>query len=113
MPSDGGSVDIDGFKLRYQFEGSGLPTIVIGSTVEHPRTFSSNLRHLQLIFVDHPGLYDIAGRCRSSLGRSDDDRRRYRVGTQALGLTRFAIAGHSGNAYMALEYRKVSGPCRT
>ena len=50
MKSDSGSIDIDGFKLRYQFEGRGLPTIVIGSTVEHPRTFSSNLRaHLELI----------------------------------------------------------------
>lgn len=107
MQSDSGSVDIDGFKLRYQFEGSGVPTIVIGSTVEHPRTFSSNLReHLELIFVDHRGftrLPDGVDPASVDLTTIVEDIERVR---QALGLTQFAIAGHSGNAYMALEYAK-------
>ena len=107
MQNDGGTVDIDGFKLRYQVEGSGLPTIVIGSTVEHPRTFSSNLReHLQLIFVDHRGftrLPDGVDPASVDLTTIVEDVERVR---QALGLTQFAIAGHSGNAYMALEYAK-------
>ncbi len=107
MRSDGGSIDIDGFKLRYQVEGSGPPTIVVGSTVEHPRTFSSNLReHLQLIFVDHRGftrLPDGVDPASVDLTTIVEDIELVR---QALGLTRFAIAGHSGNAYMALEYAK-------
>jgi proline iminopeptidase len=101
------SIDIDGFKLRYQVEGSGLPTIVVGSAVEHPRTFSSNLReHLQLIFVDHRGFTRLPdGVDPASIGLATivEDIELVR---QALGLTRFAIAGHSGNAYMALEYAK-------
>lgn len=107
MQSDRGSVDIDGFNLRYRIEGTGLPTIVIGSTVEHPRTFSSNLRErLQLIFVDHRGftkMPDGVDPASVDLTTIVEDIELVR---QALGLSQFAIAGHSGHSYMALEYAK-------
>lgn len=49
-----GTLDFDGFLLRYRIEGQGLPTIVIGSVNQYPPMFSEKLRQeLQLIFIDH------------------------------------------------------------
>ena len=51
-----GVIDIEGFKLGYSIEGTGIPTLVIGSSIYYPRTFLGDIRqHLQLIFIDHRG----------------------------------------------------------
>lgn len=48
-----GSIYREGFELRYCVEGSGLPAIVIGSSIFYPRSFSENLRkHLRMAFID-------------------------------------------------------------
>ena len=107
MTNDHGVIEIDGFGLRYRFEGHGIPMLVVGSTMEHPRMFSANLRrHVQMIFLDHRGFTTLpAGVDPMSVDLATiiDDIEHMR---RALGLTRFAIAGHSAHSYMALEYAK-------
>ena len=54
--SDSGTIAVDEFNLRYKIEGEGKPTLVIGSSIYYPRTFSKNLRkHLKFVFLDHRG----------------------------------------------------------
>ena len=53
-----GSIEIDGFKLRYRTEGTGTNVLVIGSSIYYPLNFSQNLRKfLRLHFVDYRGLF--------------------------------------------------------
>ena len=104
---EAGSIDADGFRLRYRIEGTGLPAIVIGSSAYYPRAFSQNLRkHLRLVFMDHrgfgvsPGPVDVSA---FALPVLVDDVDRLR---QTLNLDRVIVIGHSGHAFMALEYAK-------
>jgi proline iminopeptidase len=73
----------------------------------YQREFSQNLRkHLQLVFMDHRGFAPSPGPVDTSefeLDKLVDDVERLR---QHLGLGRVAVIGHSGHAYMALEYAK-------
>lgn len=94
--------------MNYRIEGEGISTIVVGDIRYYPRTFQGNIRQqLQLIFIDHRGfvpppsapLNDDA----FSLDKLLEDIESIR---KALGLTRFVIIGHSGHAFMALEYAK-------
>lgn len=102
-----GSITVDGFELGYSIEGRGLNALVIGSAVYYPRTFSTHLReHLRLIFVDHRGF----GKATAPYSNASfelnvliDD---IEIARQALGLGKVIIIGHSGHAYLALEYAK-------
>ncbi len=103
-----GFVESDGFKLGYQIVGTGIPALVIGSSLYYPRTFSSELaKHLRLIFVDHRGF---AGSSAHPVDNSAfdldvllDDIELMR---KTLGIERCIIIGHSGHGYLALEYAK-------
>lgn len=102
-----GTVTVDGFELHYSDEGTGTPAIVIGSAVYYPRTFSQHLReHLRMIFVDHRGFgkatapYTNASFELAVLLEDIEAIRRH------LGLDKVIIIGHSGHAYLALEYAK-------
>ncbi|MGV3558672.1 MAG: alpha/beta fold hydrolase [Larkinella arboricola] len=103
-----GIVEIEGFRLGYKVEGAGIPALVIGSTVYYPRTFVGNLRqHLQLIFIDHRGFVP------PPPGDWQDEDFRLEVLLndieairKALNLERFVVMGHSGHAFLALEYAK-------
>ncbi len=102
-----GKVQSGKFELGYTVEGTGKPTIVIGSSIYYPRVFSQNLRkHLQLAFIDHRGFAPTS----ETVDRSDfdldivlDDIDRLR---KHLGYDDIIILGHSGHGYMALEYAK-------
>jgi proline iminopeptidase len=105
--SDTGTIAAGRFRLRYRLEGTGSPTIAIGSAIQGPRLFSAQLReHLRLVFLDHrgfaasPGPVDTA---EFALDTLVDDIERAR---QEIGLGRVAVLGHSGHALMALEYAK-------
>lgn len=104
---DTGSVAAGRFRLRYQIEGAGTPTIVIGIAAYYPRVFSQNLReHLRMVFLDHRGFAPSPGPVDTSAFALDsilDDVERAR---QELLLGRIAVVGHSGHAFMALEYAK-------
>lgn len=102
-----GQVYASGFKLQYIVEGNGTPTIVVGSSLYYSRTFSSNLRNnLKLAFVDHRGFsspYDCKDISQFQLDKLVDDIELVR---KELGFDRVIIIGHSGHAFMALEYAK-------
>lgn len=103
--SETGTVAAGEFRLRYRIEGTGTPTIVIGSAIYYPRVFSQNLRkHLRLVFLDHRGFAPSPGPVDTTEFELDtlvDDVEHLR---QELDLGRVAVIGHSGNAYMALVY---------
>lgn len=100
-----GMITIDGYELQYRIEGEGTPVLVIGSAVYYPRLFSESIRKkLKLIFIDHRGF---ARRLRDvkpedgSLDTVIDDIETIR---SALELDNFVVLGHSGHAFLALEY---------
>ena len=107
MAPDTGTIVSGGFTLRYVAEGTGSPALVVGSAPYYSRVFSPNLRnHLRLVFVDHRGFGGSPGPRDTTAFALDtivDDVERVR---QALNLGRVVVIGHSGHAYMALEYAK-------
>jgi proline iminopeptidase len=101
------SLPVDGFELDYSVEGRGRDALVVGSAIYYPRTFSQNLRqHLRLTFTDHRGF----GRATRPFTADDFalDKLTGDIETlrQALKLEQVVIVGHSGHAYLALEYAK-------
>ena len=44
-------VAVNGVKLHYTIEGSGITTMVIGSTIQQPRMFSQELRIQDFLFL--------------------------------------------------------------
>jgi proline iminopeptidase len=106
-PANSGAIPSGRFTLNYRIEGTGQPALVIGFPNYYARAFSNELRsHLRLVFVDHRGTAESPGPVDTSeyaLERIVDDVELVR---EALGLGRIAVIGHSGNAFMALEYAK-------
>jgi len=104
---DEGTIPAGPFTLPYRIEGTGHPTLVIGSSLYYPRVFSQHLRdHLRLVFVDHRGFAPSPGPVDNSefaLETVVDDVEKLR---SHLDLDRVAVVGHSGHAFMALEYGK-------
>lgn len=106
-PSLAGAITVGRFQLPYIIEGTGQPAIVIGSCRYYQRVFSGRLRtHLRLVFMDHRGFAPSPGPADVSefeLERIVDDVEALRC---ELGLGPVVVIGHSGHAYMALEYGK-------
>src|SRR5262245_54268273 len=103
-----GTIDSSGFKLNYIIEGEGYPALVIGSAHYYRKTFSSQIKeHFQFIFADHRGFAEPPlGRLGNELFTLDvlvDDIEFVRM---TLGIEKMLIIGHSGHAFMALEYAK-------
>lgn len=102
-----GIIERNHFKLQYRIEGTGKPTIVIGSAIYYPRTFSQNLRgYLQLIFMDHRGFSAPTTSLDPSVFSLDvilDDIEQL---SNKLALDNIIIMGHSGHGFIALEYAK-------
>lgn len=93
--------------LGYIIEGNGPNALVIGSSAYYPQLFSSNLRnHLRLVFIDNRA-FAPTPRTETPLTFSLDllieDIERMR---QELQLEKVIVIGHSGNAFLALEYAK-------
>ncbi|HWO97245.1 MAG TPA: alpha/beta hydrolase [Bacillus sp. (in: firmicutes)] len=102
-----GIITVDGFKLSYCIEGEGTPVLVVGSAIYYPQLFSQAIKkELQLIFIDHRGFAKPLRAVKPeeyTLDRVLDDIETMR---QTLNLENFIILGHSGHAFMALEYAK-------
>ncbi|KFF57700.1 alpha/beta hydrolase [Bacillus subtilis] len=98
----------DGFDLAYRIEGEGASILVIGSAVYYPRLFSSDIKQkYQWIFVDHRGFAKPKRELREEDSRLDAvlaDIERMRTFLQ---LEDVIILGHSGHAFMALEYART------
>ena len=97
----------DGFELNYCIKGRGTPILVVGSSVYYPRLFSENLyEKFQFIFLDHRGFVAPPRTLTAedyTLDKVLDD---IETARQSLNLEDFIILGHSGHAFMALEYAK-------
>lgn len=95
------------FKLRYAIEGEGPSALVIGSSHYYQRIFSQALRKkLRLAFVDHRVFaepYDVTDRSQFTLDVILAD---MELARKELNLGKIIVIGHSGHAFMALEYAK-------
>jgi proline iminopeptidase len=101
------TIKTGGFQLTYRIEGKGTPAIVIGSSVYYPRTFSPSLRSkMQIVFIDHRGFGKALQSFDNSAFELDELVDDIDAVRQKLGLKQIAIIGHSGHAFIALEYAK-------
>ena len=105
--SNSGTIAVDEFNLRYKIEGEGKPTLVIGSSIYYPRTFSKNLRkHLKFVFLDHRGSAPYPGKLDTASYSLEKILQDMETARQQLNLGEIIVIGHSGHSYMALEYAK-------
>lgn len=102
-----GTFPVGNTTLRYIIDGEGTPTLVIGSALYYDRVFSKQIRrHLRFGFIDHRGFaapdptLDVSAVTLQSLAEDIETARLH------LGWERFVLIGHSGHAFMALEYAK-------
>ncbi|WP_426446252.1 alpha/beta fold hydrolase [Paenibacillus sp. S-38] len=103
-----GIIDIDGFPLAYRIEGEGPPVLIVGSETYYPRLFSPELRkRLQFIFIDHRAFVKPS----REIGPDDYTLERIvqdiEIVRTALKLGRITVLGHSGSAFIALEYARL------
>lgn len=102
-----GIIETGGFQLNYKTKGNGLPAIITGSATYYPQTFSRDLyTKMQMTYLDHRGFGKALQSFNNSAFELDvlvDD---IEAARQKLGLKQIAIIGHSGHAFMALEYAK-------
>ncbi|MDN4080840.1 alpha/beta hydrolase [Paenibacillus polymyxa] len=97
----------DGFELKYTIRGNGKSILVIGSSVYYPRIFSDHLyKKFQFIFLDHRGFAKPTRALKPEDYTLDKVIKDIETARQCLHLDPFIILGHSGHAFMALEYAK-------
>ncbi|MDH6671187.1 proline iminopeptidase [Paenibacillus sp. LBL] len=95
----------DGFALNVSIHGRGMPILVVGSSIYYPRLFSELLyTQFQLIFLDHRGFVKPPRALEPEDYTLDQVLDDIETARQTLGLEDFIILGHSGHAFMALEY---------
>jgi proline iminopeptidase len=102
------SIEHDGFKLRYHIEGEGMPVLVCGSALYYERCFPKQLtKHCQMIYFDNRVF---GGTCQKKATQADFELEKIysdiETLRQHLNLGKFVLVGHSGQAYMALDYAK-------
>tara|TARA_B100001094_G_C18177714_1_gene798867 strand:+ start:1393 stop:2247 length:855 start_codon:yes stop_codon:yes gene_type:complete len=93
------------FQFQYNIQGKGKPLLLIGSATYYKRVFDvSLLQDVQVIFLDHRGFA-------KSLHKptTDDYTIEHIIADiesfrRFLGLSKWALFGHSGHAYLALSY---------
>lgn len=97
----------EGFALNVSIRGNGRPILVVGSSIYYPRLFSEQLYNsFQLIFLDHRGFVKPPRTLEPeeyTLDKVLDD---IEAARQTLELEDFIILGHSGHAFMSLQYAK-------
>lgn len=106
--TESGTVDINGFNLKYIIEGEGSTALVIGSAIYYQRIFSPEIKkHLRFVFIDHKGFVSPpVGEFQDSIFELDVILEDVEVMRRYLKLEKFTVIGHSGHAFMALEYAK-------
>lgn len=102
-----GGVVVEGAALRYLVEGHGTPTLVFGSTIYYPRTFSPQLHEqLRLIHLDARHFVPSDPSFNISQITIDTYARDIEQVRQSLGLGRVVVMGHSIHGTVALEYAR-------
>ena len=102
-----GTVTVDGFKINYYVEGTGIPCLVIIDPLAMRRALSNELRkHLRLIFMDSRA---------SAPHEGPIDARKIQLGTllgdielvrKAVGIEKLCVFGQSIQGLTALEYAR-------
>lgn len=96
-----------GANLHYTIEGTGIPLLVVGSSIYYPRTFSHGLkRHCTIVSADLPHFVEQDAEYNLALIDFDayaDNIESIRI---AMGFERVVIVGHSHHGNVALEYAK-------
>lgn len=101
-------IEIDGFKLNYLIEGEGVPILCIGSSLFYSRIFSTDIKSkYKFVFIDHCGFAVPPERkIEDSEYSLDNILNHIDIIRERLSLNNFFVLGHSGHAFMALEYAK-------
>ena len=98
---------VNGIKLSYVIEGSGIPCLVIGSALYYPRTFSQELRqHFKFIFTDMRAFVPTDTPVdfeKITVDMFIDDVEKIR---RALNIPEVCVLGHSIGGNLALEYAR-------
>lgn len=82
--------------------------LVVGSRLFYERAFCDNLdNHFELFYFDHHGFCENHDLNESAYRNLDDIVKEIEVFRRKIGLKKFLLFGHSGHAYMALEYTKA------
>jgi proline iminopeptidase len=101
--SENNIVPVNGLKFKYEIEGSGITTMVIGSAIQQPRMFSQGLhKNFKLIFVD-TRLFVPVYIEEYTLNNAVEDIEGIR---KYLKIERMVVMGNSMLAIVALEYAK-------
>lgn len=102
-----GNISVEGATLSYLVEGSGIPVMVIGSSVYYPKTFSSNFRNsYRLAYADmrhFSVIEESSSSDKITLRTYLADIEQIR---EAIEFDRFVLVGHSHHGNLALEYTK-------
>ncbi len=102
-----GSIDIDGFKLKYKRQGQGAPMVVVGSADYYSKAFSEELgKNFELIFIDSRHFVPDCSPSEQQLAQIDLATFSEDLNTvvKNLGLNQFTLVGHSVHAQIALDY---------
>lgn len=94
------------FRFSYLDEGQGDIILVLGGAAYYAQTFSDNIKSkYRFIYLDHRGFAEKRESTESLPSMKDliEDIESFR---REKGLQNFYILGHSGHAYLALEYAK-------
>jgi Predicted hydrolases or acyltransferases (alpha/beta hydrolase superfamily) len=100
-----GTLTIEGFRLKYRIEGEGRPVLLVGSALYYPRLFDPALtRDQKWVYVDHRGFAEEAGSLDPEAHTLDRVVEDLEVMRRELGLEDVILVGHSGHAFIAVEY---------
>src|SRR2546427_2912464 len=105
--SEIGSINREGFELRYVVDGKGIPAIVIGSSLYYPKSFSQDIReNLRMAFIDWRGFAESAPTKYESELTLNTFLEDIECIRKKIGFENCIIIGHSAFALLALEYAK-------
>jgi len=102
-----GYTEVSGTKLNYVIEGKGRPSLVIGSSIYYPRTFSKQLRDsLKFYFTDMRWFAKEYATVKPEYFTLDTILSDIEKVRSALKLEKVIILGHSIHSVIAFEYAK-------
>ena len=100
-----GTLTLDGYRLQYRMVGDGQPVLVIGSAVYYPRLFEASLMPgIRWIHVDHRGFTEAPASADPDDVTLDTVIADLEALRAELKLENLVLLGHSGHAFMAVEY---------
>lgn len=107
MSAKRGCVRVSGIDLDYTLDGTGIPLLVVGSSIYYPRTFSPHLRQFcSIACVDLPHFVELGPGFDTEMISLDLYARCIEAARADAGLGRIVAVGHSHHGNVALEYAR-------